>query len=88
MFSKNNLYLGIVVALIFPAAAFITATLLNTNLYLMNKPALPYFAAIAANLILLRIFYKNGADKTSRGIMLATFVLMLAIFLFKVHVNR
>ncbi len=82
------MYLGIAVGLVFPTIALAVASALKNNWYIMNKPALPYYAAIALNLILLRIFYKNEADKTVRGIMLATFVFMLAIFLFKVHFNR
>jgi hypothetical protein len=88
MLNKNNMLTGILAALIFPAIACVMAYLLKNNLYLINKPALPYFIAIALNLVLLRIGYKNGADKTVRGIILATFVFMVLVFIFKIHPIR
>ena len=88
MLNKNSLPAGILAALIFPAFAFIVAYLLKNNSYIVNKPALPYFIAIALNLVLIRFFSKKAADKTIRGIMLATFVFMLLIFIFKIHPIR
>jgi hypothetical protein len=79
---------GILAALIFPAIACFAAYSLKNNFYLINKPALPYFIAIALNLVLLRVSYKKGADKTVRGIMLATFIFMVLIFIFKIHPIR
>ena len=79
---------GILVALVFPAIAIVTAYLLKNNLYLLNKPGLPYFAALALNLILIRVSMKKWGDKTSRGIMLVTFVFMVAAFILKAHPIR
>jgi hypothetical protein len=79
---------GVLVALIFPAIACLAAYLLKNNFYLINKPALPYFAAIAFNMVLLRICYKKEAGKTVSGIMLVTFVFMIMVFIFKVHPIR
>ncbi len=79
---------GILAALIFPAIASVAAYSLKNNFYLINKPALPYFIAIALNLVLLRVSYKKEADKTVRGVMLATFVFMVLIFIFKIHPIR
>lgn len=88
MLNKNNMLTGILAALIFPAIACLAAGMLKNNYYLINKPALPYFTAIALNLILLRISYKKGADKTVTGIMLTTFVFMILIFILKIQPIR
>jgi len=88
MLNKNSLPAGILVALIGPAFAIVAAYLLKNNSYIINKPALPYFIAIALNLVLIRFFSKKAADKTIRGIMLATFAFMVLIFIFKIHPIR
>ncbi|MFI5139935.1 MAG: hypothetical protein ACHQIM_19095 [Sphingobacteriales bacterium] len=88
MLNKNNLLTGILAALIFPAIAWLIAGLLANTVYLINKPAIPYFAAIALNLILIRISFTRGADKTARGIMLITFVVMVLVFILKIHPIR
>jgi len=88
MLKKNSLPTGILVALIFPAIAFVIAYLFSNSVYIISRPALPYFVAIALNLVLLRISYKKGADKTLRGIMLATFIFMALVFIFKVNPLR
>jgi predicted Na+-dependent transporter len=85
MLKKNGMPYGILIAFIFPVIAGVAAYLLKNNMYLNNKPALPYFTAIAFNLVLLRVFYKKEADKTVRGIMLVTFVFMLLTFIFIIH---
>jgi len=87
MLNKNSFLTGILLALIFPAIAWITAYYLKTNIYIINRPAVPYFIAIALNLIMIRFTLKKDLDKTGRGIMLATFALMIAIFMFKVHLR-
>jgi hypothetical protein len=43
----------------------------------MDKPAAPYLIAIGLNLILLRFSAKAYLDKTSNGIMIATFALYI-----------
>jgi hypothetical protein len=88
MLKKNSMPAGVLAALIFPAIAFVMAVLLKNNVYIVNRPALPYFIAIALNLILLRISFKKGLDHTVKGIMLATFICMLLIFIFKIHPIR
>jgi hypothetical protein len=88
MLKKNNLLFGILAALIFPAIAWLIAGLLTNNVYLINKPAMPYFAAIALNLILIRISFTKGAGKTARGIMLTTFAIMALVFILKIHPIR
>ena len=88
MLNKNSMLTGILAALIFPGLAFVTSYLLKNNFYIINKPAVPYFIAIGINLVLIRICLKKDMDKTGRGIMLATFISMLLIFIFKFHPIR
>ena len=88
MLNKNSLPAGILIALIAPALAWAAAYLLRNYNLIINKPALPYFIAIALNLVLIRVFSKKAADKTIRGIMLVTFVFMVLIFIFKIHPVR
>ena len=88
MLNKNSLPAGLLIALIAPALTFAAAYLLRNNNLIINKPALPYFVAIALNLVLIRVFSKKAADKTIRGIMLVTFVFMVLIFIFKIHPVR
>ncbi|HEY4324366.1 MAG TPA: hypothetical protein VGN20_10275 [Mucilaginibacter sp.] len=83
----NNVIYGVLIGLIFPVIALIAEFLLKANTYLINRPAVPYFVAIAFNLIMLRIFLKRDVGKTLRGIMLVTFIFMLFV-LFKVHPLR
>lgn len=79
---------GILVALIFPGLAWLTEFILKTNTYIVNRPAVPYVIAIAINLLLIRFCFKKDADQTGKGIMLATFISMLLIFIFIVHPIR
>jgi hypothetical protein len=88
MLKKNSLSVGVLAALIFPLIACLIGYLLKNNLYLLNKPALPYFAAIALNLVLISISYRKGVDKTGRGIILTTFVFMVVVLIFKIHPIR
>lgn len=87
MLNKNSLLAGVLAALVFPAIAWGAAYLLWDSVALINRPALPYLIAIAINLILLRFLLKRDLDKTARGIMLGTFVIMLLVFMLKVHLR-
>ncbi|MDP9081336.1 MAG: hypothetical protein M3O71_28325 [Bacteroidota bacterium] len=87
MLNKNSLLTGTLLALIFPAIAWITAHYLKNNIDLINRPALPYWIAIGLNLIMLRFAFKKDLDKTSNGIMLTTFAAMIAIFMFKAYLR-
>jgi hypothetical protein len=88
MLKKNSLLTGILLALVLPAIAFIVEYLLKDNTYIINRPAVPYFVAIALNLLLIRFSLKKGNDHAGRGIMLATFIFMLLLFIFKIHPIR
>jgi hypothetical protein len=88
MLKKDNLFTGVLASLIFPALAWATEYLLKDTAYMINRPLAPYFIAIALNLILLRLGFRSGRDKTGRGIMLATFGFMVLLFIFKVHLFK
>lgn len=86
MFKNNNLFLGIAYGLIAPVIAWlIFAVLLKNEVVISNKPAVPYLIAIALNLLVLRFAARALLDKTAYGIMIATFVCTLLIFIFKVY---
>ena len=76
---------GILFALVFPALATVSGYLLKGNAYIMSRPFLPCFVAIALNLVLLRILFKAGSEKTARGVILVSFVYLLLFFVFKIH---
>jgi hypothetical protein len=82
---KDSITTGILLALIFPAAAFVAGYLLRNNIYIINKPALPFLAAFALNLISMRLLAKKGMVKMVRGIIIATFVIMVLLFVFKLR---
>ena len=85
MFKKNNLFLGILYGCTFPVIAWLVFSLLLKNSSFLDKPAAPYLIAIGLNLILLRFSAKAYLDKTSNGIMIATFACTLLVFVFKMH---
>jgi len=88
MLNKNSFLTGILLSLIFPAISLLTGYLLRGNLYLMNKPAIPYFIAMALNLVMMRVIMDKGGDKIGRGIILGSLVFMILVFLFKIHPIR
>ena len=88
MLKRNSFAAGALLGLVFPVLAFIIAGLFKTDTYLVNKPALPYFIAVGLNLVLMRISFKKDGDMTVRGIMLATFLTLLVIFIFKISPIR
>jgi len=82
---NNSFFFGLIVGTVLPTLSWITFHVAYTNLILLNKPALPYLVAIAANLFIMRFFYKKEADQAVRGVMVATFVFMLMLIVFKVR---
>jgi hypothetical protein len=87
MLNKNSMLTGVFIAFIFPGIAWLIEYMLKANTYIINRPAVPYFAAIALNLFIIRFCLKNDADQTGRGVMLATFIFMIFVLL-KVHLVR
>jgi hypothetical protein len=85
MLKRNSMAAGMLAGLLFPAIALAAAHFLRNNLYLLNKPALPYLIAIAFNLIIMRICSKKKMVNTVKGIMITTFAFMALILLIVVH---
>ena len=83
MFKQNNILFGVILGFIAPIIALLVKYQLKGNLYLINKPLMPYFIAIAINLVLVRVLHKKELDKTSRGVMLGTFTVMLLVLVLK-----
>ena len=78
--------LGVLYGLITPFLAWlIFAVWLKNEAMIMNKPAMPYLIAIGLNLLMLRFSARAYLDKTSNGIMIATFACTILIFLFKIY---
>jgi len=88
MFKINNMLAGVLFALVFPALATVSGYFLKDNAYLLGRPFLLCFAAVALNLVLLRIFFKAGSDKPARGVILVSFVYLLLFFVFKIHSGK
>lgn len=82
MLNRNHIAIGFVAALFFPAIALvIDAVALK---YMPDvKQSIPYLAAVAFNLFLIRYFFKNGQDQTGIGAIICTFIVMAIVFLFK-----
>ncbi len=49
----------------------------------MNKPVIPYLIDIALNLFIIKLLFKKGDDQTGTGMIIGTFLLMIAVFVFK-----
>ncbi len=84
MLNRNHIAIGFIAALFFPAIAWvIDAVVLN---YIPEvKQSIPYLAAIAANLFLIRYFFKNDQDQTGIGAIICTFIIMALVFLLKIN---
>ena len=85
MLNKNNIAIGFLTGLIFPAVAWVMAEIiLKSYLATINsKPGIPYLAAIAINLFIIRYLFKKDNDQTGIGAIICTFIIMALIFLFK-----
>lgn len=66
-------------------AWLIFAVLLKNEAVIMDKPAAPYLIAIALNFVMLRFSARAHMDRTSNGIMIATFACTILIFVLKIY---
>ncbi len=84
MLNRNHLVLGFIAAMFFPAIAWVIDLVVLK--YIPDvKQSVPYLAAIAANLFLIRYLFKNGQDQTGIGAIICTFIIMALVFLIKVN---
>ena len=82
MLNKNHIAIGFVAALFFPAMAWVIDVVVLK--YTPDvKQGIPYLAAVAFNLFLIRYFFKNDQDQTGIGAIICTFIVMALVFLFK-----
>ncbi len=84
MINKNHIAIGFVAALFFPAIAWVIDAII-LNYIPQVKQSVPYLAAIAANLFLIRYLFKNGQDQTGIGAIICTFIIMALVFLLKIN---
>ncbi len=82
MLNRNHIAIGFVAALIFPAIAWLIDVVVLQYLPSV-KQGIPYLAAIAVNLFVIRLFFKNGQDQTGTGAIICTFIVMAIVFMFK-----
>ena len=89
MHRSNSISAGIIYGLILPAiSVFVFFYLLKGNVIIFNKPGIPYLVAVGLNLLMARYCSKKGMDKTFMGIVIVSFIFMLAIFVFKLQPIR
>ncbi len=85
MLSKNNMVIGFVVGLIVPAITWLMADVIfKSYTASLNKPAAPHLIGIAVNLFIIRYVFKSDLDQSRTGAIISTFIVMAAVFLFKV----
>jgi hypothetical protein len=87
MFKKDHFLLGVIIGLIMPVLIAALVFLINyllvsaaiTQVYLDRKAH--YMMGIAGNLLPIRYYFVNVQfDRTGRGVVLVTFVLILLFF--------
>jgi hypothetical protein len=83
---KNNFITGFLAGMVFPALAWLFFGYLFKDAVIMNKPEIPYFVAIALNLIFLKFAFNKNLHKSAMGIMVITFIFML--YMLKIQAAR
>ena len=85
MIKKDNVWIGMLVGLVFPAIAFFFVEILKKNISFLKKDDLLYIGCVAINLFLVRYFFNQDKENTGRGIIGATFVCAFIFFFYKVR---
>jgi len=89
MLKKDHFVFGILIGLVIPVLLYALILLINyllvnaavTYIYLERKPHI--LISIAGNLLPIRYYFVNlKSDKTGRGILLVTFILIILFFAF------
>ena len=90
MLKKDNIAFGLLIGLLLPAAFYgllsVIALFVETGSALARpfEPDRLMLLAIFINLLPLRLYFVSWKlDKTGRGILLITFILVMAFFIFK-----
>jgi hypothetical protein len=93
MLKKDNIVLGIIIGLVLPGLFY--AILSVAALFIKTGPAWtrPFepdkmmLLAVFINLLPIRLYFVNWKfDKTGRGVLIITFILVIAFFLFKRYI--
>jgi len=84
MLKRNNFIIGLLAGLVLPALAWFFFGCLFPAWVFMDKPLIPYFVAIGLNLLFIRLCYTKDAGNTATGVMIATFIIMLVLFAYKI----
>jgi hypothetical protein len=84
---KNNYVVGALVGLILPLLAYFMAEVLFKNQIVPDKPGVLYLIAVGINLIFLRFTFKANKDKAGIGLLIVTFIVLIAAFVFKIKLR-
>lgn len=85
MIKKDNIWLGMLLGLIFPAIAYFFVEILKKNIAFLQKDDLLYIGCVAINLLIVRYFFKQDKENIVRGVIGATFVCAFIFFFYKVR---
>jgi hypothetical protein len=90
MLKRDNIAFGLLIGLVLPALLYGLLTLLSRFVESGTALAMPFvpdkmmLLAIVINVIPIRLYFVNYKfDKTGRGVLIMTFLLMIAFFIFK-----
>lgn len=79
----NHILFGCFLGSIAPLIAFLFTEYHLVEVLTQEKPLAAYLMAAVVNLLLLRYLFKNGNDKTGKGVLLVTFACMLLLLYLK-----
>ncbi len=87
MLNKDNLTLGVLIGIVLPILVYALVISLLTphgqveGVIYAPRPKVPFLVAIAANLFPFRFYMvTKKQDRTGRGILLVTFLMVIAVF--------
>jgi len=87
MLKKDSTTVGLIAGLVFPALAFVISWFFRDSVFIINQPAVPYFAAFALNLVMMRWLNRKGKMNTMKGIIITTLLILIVLFLFKLRLK-
>lgn len=82
MLNKNNIPTGILIGALLPVISALIFELGYKDWIYFHR-GMPYFAVVAANLIIIRILAKRHQDKTATGVMIVSFVFIILVYFFR-----
>lgn len=85
MFKKDTFLFGAIIGFIAPVLVFICVEILKFDIQISGKKHILYIACAIANLILVRICFKQNRAKAAEGIMFSLFICGLLFYIFKVR---